>query len=433
MGDWRKYYAEHTMTAEQAVTYIKSGDKVINSHLVGAPIPIIEAMVKNYKAYQNVTISSMLTSDGQPYADEKYKGHFFTNPWFVGKPTAKALAEGYGDMTISHFSMVPELIRTTMKPDVALIQVSEPDENGYVSLGIAVDYSIVAAREAKVVIAEVNKQCPYCYGDTLMKVEDITCFVLTDREIPAAPTPVITDVERKIGGYCAELIENGSCLQMGIGAIPDAVLGFLDDKRELGIHSEIIGDGVAHLFKKGIITGEHKELHKGKIVTTGLYGSKELLQFADHNPDVELYTVDYANDPRIIAQHSKMVSINSCVEVDLLGQICSEAVGKRQISGIGGQVDFVRGAVMSPGGKSIIACYSTAKKGTISKIVPFFKEGTPITTSREDVDYVVTEYGIAHLRGKSMHERVKALINIAHPDFRDELRFEFKKVFPWEI
>lgn len=429
MSDWRSYYKEHLMSAEQAVTYIKNGDRVINSHLGGAPLPIIDAMVKNAEAYQGVEISSMLTSDGQPYADEAYKDNFHCNTWFIGKNTAKALAAGYGDLTISHFSEVPHVIRNYMKPDVALIQVSPPDEHGFVSMGLSTDYMMCAAKMARTVIAEVNKQCPRVFGDTMLHVTEIECFVETDRELPEAAVPTITETEEAIGRNCAELVEDGACLQLGLGAIPDAVLAYLKDKKELGVHSEIIGDGVMNLIEEGIITGSRKELHKGKVVATSLHGSRELFRYCNDNPLIELYPVDYTNDPRIIAQHSKMVSINSCVEIDLTGQVCSEAVGPRQISGIGGQVDFVRGAKMSEGGRSIIACYATAKKGTISKIVAALKPGTPVTTSRADIDYVVTEFGIAQLRGKSLRERAKALISVAHPDFREQLKDEYAQVY----
>lgn len=429
MTDWKTYYKEHLMTAEEAVTHIKSGDIVINAHLGGAPQPIIDAMVKNHAAYKDVTIRCLLTSDGLPYADEKYKDNFHLNTWFMAKPSAKALAEGYADFAPSHFSEIPYLIDQMERVDVALVQASEPDENGYVSMGLTSDYTYAAAKKAKKVICEINKQCPRLNGDTMLHVTELECIVETDRPVAAAPVTKITDVERAIGNYCAQLIHDGDVLQMGLGAIPDAVLGFLEDKKDLGIHSEIIGDGVKHLCELGVITGARKQIHPGKVIATSLYGTKELMDYVNNNPMFELYSVDYVNDPRVISQNDHMVSINSCVEVDLTGQVCSEAVGARQISGIGGQVDFVRGAKMSKGGKSIIACYSTAKGGTISKIVAALKPGTPVTTSRTDVDYVVTEYGIAHLRGATLRERAEALINIAHPDFREELRSQYKQIY----
>lgn len=431
MEDWKKEYEAKVMTAEEAVTHIKNGDRVVIGHLVGAPVPIIEAMCRNYQAYDGVKLSSMLTSDGQPYADEKYQGHFLLQQMFVGKNTAKALAAGYGDFTPSHFSDLPYLYRTLLKPDVVVVQGSRPDSEGYISLGFTSDYSWPAAKAARTVIVEANAQCPYVFGDTRLHISEIECVVETDHVPVEIPPTKITDTERSIAGYCAELIKDGDCLQLGLGAIPDAVLGLMEDKHELGIHSEIIGDAVQKLSDMGIITGSRKEIDKGKIVSTSLYGSQALNQWADKNPVLELRPVDYTNDVRVISQISNMVSINSCVEIDLTGQICSEAVGMRQISGIGGQVDFVRGARMSKGGKSIIACYSTAKNGTISKIVPVLKEGTPVTTSRTDVDYVITEFGVAHLRGMTLKERARALIAIAHPDFREQLKADYKKYYGW--
>lgn len=427
--NWRELYNAKVMTAEEAVTHIKSGDRVINSHLGGVPLPIIDAMVVNHEAYRNVEICCMLTSDGQPYAKEEYKDNFHMNPWFVGKESAKALAGGYGDFIPVHFSEIPGLLRTSLKPDVALVQVCPPDEHGYVSLGLSTDYMLESCKLARTVIAEVNKQCPKIYGNTFLHISELECIVETDRPIPDAPVTKITDVERAIGGYCAQMIKDGDCLQMGIGAIPDAILGFLGDKKGLGIHSEIIGDGVRHLCETGVITGENKEIETGKIVCTSLYGTKALFDYANNNPKFELHPVDYTNDPRVISQISNMVSINSCVEVDLTGQVCAEAVGTRQISGIGGQVDFVRGAKMSKGGRSIIACYSTAKNGTISKIVPRLGAGTPVTTSRTDVDYIITEYGIAEMRGQNLRQRAKNLINVAHPKFREELWEAYREMY----
>lgn len=433
MQDWKAYYKDHKMTAQEAVTHIKSHDRVINSHLGGAPLPIIEAMLNNHAAYEKVEICCMLTSDGIPYAQEQYKDNFHMNPWFVSGNSAKALAGNYGDFTPTHFSEIPGLLRTTMKPDVALVQVSPPDEHGYVSLGLSTDYMLESVKLARTVIAEVNAQCPRLFGPAMIHVSELDCIVETDRPIPPAPVTQITDVERAIGSFCAELIGDGACLQIGIGAIPDAVLGFLGEKKDLGIHSEIIGDGVKHLVEQGVINGSRKTLNRGKVVCTSLYGTDQLYRLADNNPTFELHPVDYTNDPRIISQNHNVVSINSCVEVDLTGQVCSEAVGPRQISGIGGQVDFVRGAKMSPGGKSIIACYSTAKGGTISKIVAALRPGTPVTTSRTDVDYVVTEFGVAPMRGRSLRERARSLIAVAHPDFRQELREQYKSVYGWEL
>ncbi len=429
MKDWEKIYQSKVMSAQEAVTHIKNGDRVVLGHLIGAPVPIINAMCENYKAYDGVIITSMLTSDGQPYAAPEYKGHFVLQPMFVGKNTARALAEGYGDFIPTHFSDLPYLFRTITKPDVVLVQGSRPDADGYISLGFTSDYTYPAAKEARTIIVEANAQCPYVFGDTRLHVSEIECIVETDHAPVEIPPTKITETEQSIAEFCASLINDGDCLQLGLGAIPDAVLGLMEDKHELGIHSELIGDAVQKLTEKGIITGSRKEIDTGKIVTTSLYGSQALNQWADHNPMLVLRPVDYTNDVRVISQISNMISINSCVELDLTGQVCSEALGMRQISGIGGQVDFVRGAKMSKGGKSIIACYSTAKGGTISKIVPILKEGTPVTTSRTDVDYVVTEYGVAHLRGKTLKQRAAELIQVAHPAFREQLKADYVKYY----
>ncbi|MDR1875391.1 MAG: hypothetical protein LBQ90_10330 [Synergistaceae bacterium] len=429
MKDWQSTYKARTMTAREAVEHIRSGDRVLVGHLIGAPVPIIEAIVENRTAFRGLVFVHMLTSGGQPWGRKEYSEYFTYNALFLSKETMQGVAENYGDFTPSHFSEVPALLRTTLKPDVALIQVSPPDGDGYVCLGLSVDYTLAGAKVARTVIAEVNAQCPRVYGETKMHVSEIECFVETDRDIVSIPPTKITDVESGIGGHCAELISDGACLQLGLGAIPDAVLGFLGDKKDLGVHSEIIGDGVANLAKAGVVNGSRKTTNPGKIVAAGLYGSKALLQYADSNPTVELYPVDYTNDVRVISRNRNVVSINSCVQVDLTGQVCSEAIGPTQISGVGGQVDFVRGARMSEGGKSIITCASAAKNGTISKIVPFLDFGAPVTTSRTDVDYIVTEYGVASLRGQTLRNRASALIKIAHPKFRDQLTEEFGKRF----
>jgi Acetyl-CoA hydrolase len=313
--------------------------------------------------------------------------------------------------------------------DVALIHVSEPDQHGYCSFGVAVDYTKPAAECAKTVIAQVNRNMPRTLGDSFIHVSNIDYLVESDDPIIELSPPKIGEVECAIGKNCASLIQNGDTLQLGIGAIPDAVLLFLKDKHDLGIHSEMFSDGVVELVEAGVITNKKKNFHPGKSVVTFLMGTRRLYDYVDNNPEVEMYPVDYVNDPCVIARNDNLISINSCVQVDLMGQVVSTSVGLKQISGVGGQVDFVRGANMSKGGKTIMAMPSTAAKGKVSKIVPLIDEGASVTTSRYDVNYVVTEYGIAQLKGKTLRERAQALITIAHPDFRPELIQAFEERF----
>ena len=311
---------------------------------------------------------------------------------------------------------------------MALIQVSKPDKNGYVSLGISVDYTKSACEVAKIVIAQVNENMPKTFGDSFLHISDIDYIVEKNEPIIELPKAKIGEVEKEIGRYCASLINDGDTLQLGIGAIPDAVLTFLKDKKDLGIHSEMVADGVAELVKEGIITNKRKKLDPGKMVVTFSMGTRELYDFLDDNPSVMFMPVDYVNNPTVIMQEDNIVSINSCVQIDLMGQVASETIGETQISGTGGQVDFIRGASMAKNGRSIIAMPSTVK-GKLSKIVTKLDDYSVVTTSRNDVDYVITEYGIAHLRGKTLRERSLALINIAHPDFRDELLEYHNKKF----
>lgn len=363
------------------------------------------------------------------YAKPEMASHFRHNAFFVGGGTRDAVASGRGDYTPSFFYQIPGLFSTTLPVDVALITVTPPNENGKCSLGVSVDYTQEAVKQAKLVIAQVNDQMPYTGPYSLVSVEDIDCFVEHSAPIIELAPPRIGDVERDIGENCASLIQDGDTLQLGIGAVPDAVLLFLKGKKDLGIHSEMFSDGVVELVEAGVITNAKKSLHPGKFVVSFLMGTKKLYDFVNNNPDVELRPVDYVNHPIVVAQNDNMVSINSCVQVDLMGQVASESVGLRQISGVGGQVDFVRGAAMSKGGRSIIAMPATAARGTVSKIVPLLDEGAAVTTSRNDVDYIVTEYGVAHLKGRTLRERARALIEIAHPGFRDELKAEFEKRF----
>jgi len=310
---------------------------------------------------------------------------------------------------------------------VTLMQVTPPDAEGFCSLGVSVDYTLAASRSDRVTIAQMNKHMPRTLGAKI-HLDEIDCIVEKDEPLIELKPPVISDLEKAIGENVAKLIEDGSTLQMGIGAIPDAVLLFLKDKKDLGIHTEMFSDGVVALAEAGVVTNKKKTINTGKFVATFLMGTRKLYDFVNGNPDVVMQPVDYTNDPNIIGQHEKMVSINSALQVDFMGQVNAEMIGRNQFSGVGGQVDFVRGASLSRGGKSIIALPSTAARGTLSRIAPALDAGAAVTTSRNDVHYIVTEFGAADLRGKSIRERATALIGIAHPDFREELKREFEKI-----
>ncbi len=428
--DWKEIYKSKLVSAAEAVTHIKSGNRVVVGHAVGEPVVLVDAMVANKESYTDVEIVHMVAMGKGEYAKEGMEKYFKVNSIFNGASTRDAVNSGRGDFTTSFFYQVPGLFKDGYMPvDVALVQLSVPDEHGYCSFGVSNDYTKPAANAAKLIIAEVNDQMPRILGASFIHVSELDYIVEASHPIIELQPPKIGDVEKAIGKNCAELIEDGSTLQLGIGAIPDAVLLFLKDKKDLGIHSEMISDGVVELVEAGVVTNKKKALHPGKSVVTFLMGTKRLYDFANNNPAVELYPVDYVNNPMVIAQNSKLVSINSCVQVDFMGQVCSESIGLKQISGVGGQVDFVRGASMCPDGKAIIAIPSTAGKGKVSRIVPFLDHGAAVTTSRNDVDYIVTEYGIAQLKGKTLKERARALINIAHPSFREELAAEFESRF----
>ncbi|MBF8984191.1 acetyl-CoA hydrolase/transferase family protein [Lutibacter sp. B2] len=427
---WHEIYKQKQMNVDEAVKKIKSGDRVVVGHAVGEPQELTEAMVKNKEQYENVEIVHMVAMGKSEYASPDMAPHFRHNSIFVGGTTRKAVAEGRADFTPCYFSEIPRLFKEGYLPvDVALIQISKPDEHGYCSFGVSNDYTKPAAECAELVIAEINDQMPRTLGDSFIHVSEIDCIVETSHPVIELQPPRIGEVEKAIGENCASLIEDGATLQLGIGAIPDAVLLFLKDKKDLGIHSEMFSDGVVELVEAGVINNSKKSIHKGKMVVTFLMGTKRLYDFVDNNPSVEMYPVDYVNDPCVIMQNDNMVSINSCIQVDFMGQVASESIGLKQFSGVGGQVDYVRGASMSKGGKAIIAMPSTASRGQISRIVPMLDEGSAVTTSRNDVHYVVTEYGVASLRGKSLKERARQLIHIAHPNFREELVKEWEKRF----
>ena len=427
--DWKDYYQSRLMTAEEAVGKIKSGDRVVLEHACGEPAYLVDKMVENAAAYRDVEIVHMVAMGKGAYCAPEQAGHFRHNSLFVGGSTRKAVESGQGDFTPCFFFEIPRLFHTTLPVDVALVSVTPPDGEGRVSLGVSCDYTLEAVKAAKTVIAQVNPAMPYTYGGTQIPVEDIDVFVEHEQPVIELPQGRIGEVEKAIGQNCAGLIPDGATLQLGIGAIPDAVLLFLKDKKDLGIHSEMFSDGVVELAEAGVITNAKKTLKPGKFVVTFLMGTKRLYDFVNNNPDVEMQPVDYVNDPFVIARNDKLISINSCVQMDLMGQAASESVGLKQISGAGGQVDFVRGASASKGGVSIMAFPSTAAKGTVSKIVPFLDHGSAVTTCRCDVDYAVTEYGVAHLKGETLRARARNLIAIAHPDFRAPLVEEFEKRF----
>jgi 4-hydroxybutyrate CoA-transferase len=427
---WEEIYKERLTTAEKAVTHIKSGDRVVVGHASGSPEVVLKAMVDNKEAYENVEIVHMVAMGPSEYCLPENSAHFVHNSLFAGGTSRKAIHEGRASYTASHFSQIPRLFTEKILPvDVTLCMVSTPDEHGYCSFGISVDYTKPAAESSKIVIAEVTPYMPRTLGDAFIHVSRIDHIVECNSKPIVLNPPRISETDEKIGGYCAELIEDGACLQLGIGAVPDSILGFLKDKKDLGIHTEMFSDGVVDLVNEGVITCGRKNFHTNKMVATFFMGTEKLYQFVHNNPIVEMFSVNYTNNPAIIARNDKMVSVNSTLQIDLTGQAASESIGYRQFSGTGGQADFIRGAAWSKGGRSILAFHSTASKGTLSRIVSCLDEGAIVTATRTDIHFVVTEYGIADMRGKSVPVRAKVLIGIAHPDFREDLKKEFARIY----
>ena len=427
--NWKEEYADKIVSVQEAVSHVQSGDRIVFSHACGEGQYLTDELVNQAERLENVEIVHMVAMGTAPYCQPGMEKHFRHNALFVGGSTRKAVEEGRADYTPCFFHEIPRLFTDGCLPvDVAFIQVSLPDERGYCSFGISVDYTQPAAQAAKLVIAQVNKNMPYTYGNGI-HLKDIDFIVEKDEPLIELPPPKIGETERTIGEYVASLIHDGDTLQLGIGAIPDAVLSFLGEKKNLGIHSEMFSDGVVDLARKGVITNTKKTINPGKFVSCFLMGTRKLYDFVDHNEDVLIEAVDYTNDPFVVAKIDNIISINSAIQVDLMGQTNSEMIGNRQFSGVGGQVDFVRGASRAKGGKAIIAMPATAAKGKISKIVPLLDEGSAVTTSRNDIDYVVTEFGIASLKGKTLRQRAKALIEIADPKFKASLIEEFEKRF----
>ncbi len=427
--DWKEIYKSKLVTAEEAIKAIHDNDKVVTGFACGEPFEIERALIKHYQDYHNVEIINMLTLGDSPWCRAEMNGHFTLNCLFASPSNRKAISTGVSEFTTSHFYEIPDIIKNYIRPRVSVVMVSPPDEHGYVSFGTTVDYTRGTTDYCEVVIAQVNKYMPRTFGNSIKHVRDFTYFVEHDEKLPEVKSVEITDTEMKIGKYCASLINDGDCLQLGIGGIPNAVCAQLWDKKDLGIHSELVGDGVVDLLEAGIINNKKKQTNIYRTVIGAAFGSQKLNDYINNNPSVELHPIDYVNNPIEIAKNDNMVSINSCLQIDLLGQVVSDTVGLNQYSAVGGQVDFVRGATMSKGGRSIIAMPSTAKGGMLSRIVPLITEGSAVTTPRNDVNYVVTEYGIAQLKGKTLKERAKALICIAHPKFRPHLILEYTKRF----
>jgi acyl-CoA hydrolase len=386
----------------------------------------VDALTAHADSLMDTEIVHILTLGHAPYSEARFEKQFHHNAFFIGANVREAVNACRADYTPIFLSELPALFRSGQLPlDVALIMVSPPDAHGYCSLGVSVDVVKAAVENAGFVIAEVNCRMPRTLGDSFLHVSRIDAFVESDSPLLELPPPKQTDVTRRIGQHVADLIENGSTLQMGIGAIPDAVLACLTDKEDLGVHTEMFSDGILPLVDAGVVTGRAKTLYPGKIISSFCMGTRTLYDFVDNNPAIEFHPTEVVNDPFVIAQNDKMVAINAAIEVDLTGQVCADSIGERFYSGIGGQVDFLRGAARSRGGKPIIALPSTATLcdgALISRIVSNLKPGAGVVTSRGDVHYVVTEWGVASLHGKSIRERARALIAIAHPDFREALQ-----------
>ncbi len=420
-------YQPHYTTAEEAVKAITSNSRVYVHATVSAPELLLEAMVARHEELKNVEICQTLAIGDAPYAKPEYKDSFFVNSFFLGGNVRQTLKNGNGSYVPVFLSECPLLFKQNVLPiDTALIQVSPPDKHGYCSLGVCIIDALAAIENAKYVIALVNEQMPRTHGKGIIHVSKINALVKTSAPIPEFFVPKANDIENKISDNVASLIEDRSTLQIGIGTVPTAVLDRLKNHKDLGIHTEMFSDGVVDLYEKGVITGTYKGIHKNKIVTTFLMGSKKLYDFVDDNPLIEMHPSDHTNSPAIISRNPKMISVNSAIQIDLTGQVCADSIGHRMYSGVGGQVDYVRGASLSEGGKAIIALTSTTSKG-ISRIVSTLNSGAGVVTTRAHVRYVVTEYGVADLFGKNLQQRAKALINIAHPDHREQLEREYRE------
>ena len=427
--EWVRRYRSKVRDPDEAVAEVESGNHIFIGSGAAEPQRLVEALVRRSEAVFGAEIVHILTLGVAPYVEPKWGDNFRHNALFIGPNVRDAIAERRADYTPIFLSEIPALFeRGRVSIDVALIQVSPPDGHGYCSFGVSTDIVKPATEAAHRVIAEVNSRMPRALGDSFVHVDDLDVLVPVNYPILEAPVAEPDEVARTIGRYIASMVEDGSTLQMGIGTVPDSVLANLRGKRDLGVHTEMFSDGMMHLVEAGVITNMRKTLHHGKVIAAFCMGSNRLYEFVDNNPLIEFHPVSHTNDPFVIAQNDRMVSINSALEVDLTGQVCADSLGEYFYSGIGGQVDFVRGAARSKGGKPIIALPSTAAGGKVSRVTAQLKPGAGVVTSRGDVHYVVTEWGIAYLHGRTIQERALALISIAHPDFRPGLIREAKRL-----
>jgi len=428
---WEIEYKKKLRTPGEALRCVQSGMRVYIQPGCAEPETLVDALIQRAPYVQDVEIVHMMTMGSAAYVAPEMAGHFRHNAVFIGSNVREAINEGRADYTPVYLSEIEDLFESGAMPiDVALIEVSPPDSHGFCSFGIGVDTTLTAARLARYVVAQVNDQMPRTYGDSFIHVNKIDAIVESSRPLCALKKAEVTDLQIAIARNVAGLIEDGAVLQTGIGGIPDAVLPMLMDRKDLGVHSELVSDGVIPLIDAGVLTGARKNFKPRKIILGFALGSKRLFDYVDNNPIFEFHPTAYTNDPSLIARNDHMVAINSALQVDLTGQVCSDSIGTYFYSGIGGQVDFLRGASRSKGGKAIIALSSTAKNGTISRISPMLSPGAGVVTSRGLIRYVVTEYGVAYLHGKSIRERAQALIEIAHPKFRDEL-YEYCEKTKW--
>ncbi|MBN1574884.1 MAG: GNAT family N-acetyltransferase [Deltaproteobacteria bacterium] len=429
----KKKYPEKFVSEEDIFGHIHRGDRIFISTACGEPQYLVSALIKYVEAHPKAVIDAEVyhvwTLGVAPYAGEKFKYNFRHNSFFIGHNTREAVNEGVADYTPIFLSEVPELLNKRMiQVDVAMIQTSPPDTHGYMSLGVSLDIVKAAAKSASVVISQVNSHMPRVHGDGFIHIEEVDFIVMKDEPLMEYEDEVPGEIAKKVGKYVARIINDGDTIQVGYGSLPNAIIENLENKKHLGVHTELLSDGIANLMKKGVIDNSMKNINRGKTTATFCMGKKETYDFIHDNPGIEFRAVDYTNNPLIISENRNMTAINSALKIDLTGQATAESIGHTFYSGIGGQADFMRGAVLAPGGKTILSLQSTAEGGKVSRIIPYLKEGEGVTLNRGDIHYVVTEYGIAYLHGKNIRERAMSLIIIAHPDFRSWLIDEAKRL-----